>query len=46
MLRFPVLLPYDKTKQPKLSPGRKPIIQRAEGPILQCPQNVAQSKTR
>ena len=45
-LRFPVFKSYGKPEQPKLLPGRKPIIQIAERPILQHPQNVWQSKTR
>ena len=38
--------PLDKPKQPKLLPGRKPIIQIAERPILQQPQNIIQPKMR
>ena len=37
-LKFPVSQPYDKPEQPKLLPGRKPIIQIEERPT--------QSKTR
>ena len=46
MLRSPISQPYHKPEQPKLLPGRKPIIQIAGKPILQHPQNVVQSKTR
>ena len=46
MLRFPVFQSYDKPEQTKLLPGRKPIIQIAEGPFFQHLQNVAQSKSR
>ena len=46
MLRFHVSQPYDKPEQRKLLLGRKPVIQIAERPILQYPQNVVQSKTR
>ena len=46
MLRFPISQPYDKCEQPKLLPGRKPVIQIAERPILQHPRNIMQSKTK
>ena len=36
----------DKPKQPHLLPGRGSIIQIAERPILQQPQNIIQPKTR
>ena len=45
MFRFPMLWLYDKPEQPKLLPGRRPIIQILERPILQSPQIVAQLKT-
>ena len=38
--------PFDKPEQLQLLPGRKSIIQIAERPILQQPQNITQSKTR
>ena len=44
--KFPVSQPYDKPEQPKLLLGRKPIVQIAERPFLQQPENVTQSKTR
>ena len=34
----------DKPKQLWLLPGRRPIIQIAERPILQQPQNIIQPK--
>ena len=46
MLTFPVSQPSDKPKQPKLLPGRKPIIQITERPPLQQSQDIIQSKTR
>ena len=46
MLKFPVSKLYDKSEQPKLLPGRKPIIQIAEWSPLQQSQNITQSKTR
>ena len=46
MLKFPVSQPYSKPEQSKLLPGRNPIIQIAERPILQHPRNITQSKTR
>ena len=36
----------DKCEQPKLLPGRKPIIQIPERPILQQSQNITQFKTK
>ena len=44
MFKFSMLKPYDKPDQPKLLPGRKPIIQITERPLLQQPQNFTQSK--
>ena len=38
-LRFPMPRPYDKPKQPKFLPGKRPIIQIAERSILQPPKN-------
>ena len=37
-IKFPVSQPLDK-------PGKRPIIQIAEKPILQQPQNIIQPKT-
>ena len=37
--------PLDKPEQPQILPGRRPIIQIAERPILQQPQNIIQPKT-
>ena len=45
MFRFPIPLPCNKPEQPKLLPGRRPIIQIAERPLLQPPWIVAQPKT-
>ena len=42
--RFPIPLSHDKQKQPKLLPGRKPIIQITERPVLQPSKVVAQPK--
>ena len=36
----------DKPEQPQLLPGRRPVIQIAERPILQQPQNIIQPKTK
>ena len=44
MLRFPISQPHDKPEQPKLIPGRKPIIQIAERAILQPPWIATQPK--
>ena len=41
MPNFPVSQLHDKPEQPKLLPGRSPIIQIAERPILQQPQNIS-----
>ena len=38
--------PLDKPEQPKLLPGRRPIIQIAEWPPLQQSQNINLSKTK
>ena len=46
LLRFSIFQPYDKPKQPKLLPGRKPVIHIVERSILQHPKNIMQSKTR
>ena len=45
-LKFPVSWTLDKPKQPQLLPGRRPIIQIAERPILQQPPNSIQPKIR
>ena len=37
---------FNKPEQPKLLPGRRPIIQISEWPPLQQSQNINQSKTR
>ena len=44
-IKFPVFPLLDKPEQPKMLPGRRPIIQIAERPILQQPQNIIHSKT-
>ena len=44
--RFPMSELLDKPEQPKLLPGRRPIIQITERPLLQQSQNSHQSKTR
>ena len=36
---------HEKPEQPKLFPGRRPVIQTAERPILQPHKIVAQPKT-
>ena len=46
MFKFPVSQLLPKSKQPQLLPGRRPIIQIAERPILQQPQNIIQPKPR
>ena len=46
MLIFPVSQPLEKPEQPQLLPGRRTIIQIAERPILQQPQNITEPKTR
>ena len=45
IIRFPIPQFQERPEQPKLIPGRKPIIQIAERPILQPPHSVAQPKT-
>ena len=45
MFRFPMPQTCDKPEQPKLLPGRWPIIQIAERPFLQPPQIDVQPKT-
>ena len=40
MFRFPTPHPYDEPEQLKLLPGRRPIMQITERPILQTPQIV------
>ena len=37
---------HNRSKQPQLLPGRRPIIQIAERQFLQQPQNIIQPKTR
>ena len=44
MFHFPVSQPHVKPEQPKLLPGRRPLIQITERPPLQQPQNINQSK--
>ena len=46
MLKFPVSQLHDKPEQPKVLPGRKPIIQITERLTLQESKNITQSKTR
>ena len=46
MLKFLVCKLLDKPNQLQLLPGRRPIIQIVERPILQQPQNVIKPKTR
>ena len=36
----------DKPEQPQLLPGRRPITQIGERPILQQPQNIIQAQMR
>ena len=45
-LKIPVSQLLDKPEQQQLLPGRRPIIQIAERPILQQPQNIIQSKRK
>ena len=44
-LKFPISQLLDKPKQPQLLPGRRPIIQIPERPLLQQPQYIIQPKT-